>query len=58
MTTLLILPRLNSRYLGAVAEVAWRYRVRSLGRFAANYRGLYCELPPQTLCGGAVVWRS
>jgi hypothetical protein len=54
MATLVILPKLNSRYLGAVAEVVWRYRVRPLGRFAANYRSLYCEL----LYGGAVVWWS
>jgi len=38
--------------LRAVAEVVWRYRVRPLGRFAANYRGLYRELP-LTFCGQA-----
>jgi hypothetical protein len=43
MATLVILPKLNSRYAAAVAEVVWRYRVRPLGRFAANYRALYRE---------------
>jgi AraC-like DNA-binding protein len=36
-----------------VAEGARRYGVRHLGRFAANYRALYGELPPATLRRGA-----
>jgi AraC family ethanolamine operon transcriptional activator len=31
------------------AEVARRYGVRHLGRFAANYRALYGKLPSDTL---------
>lgn len=33
----------------SVAEIARRYGVRDLGRFAASYRALYGELPSDTL---------
>jgi len=36
-----------------VAEVARRYGVRHLGRFAAHYRALYDELPSVTFRRGA-----
>jgi AraC-like DNA-binding protein len=34
---------------GSVAEVAARYGIRDLGRFAGDYRALYGELPSDTL---------
>ena len=36
-----------------VAEVARQYGVRHLGRFAANYRALYGELPSTTFRRGS-----
>jgi AraC-like DNA-binding protein len=42
----------------SVFEIASRYGIRDLGRFAANYRALYGELPSATLRRGQEMCRS
>ena len=41
--------RSGNQDAAGVAEIARRYGVRDLGRFAVSYRALYGELPSDTL---------